>query len=92
MVFLIFLIGIVKLTKPIKSYDSPKKSKHIIYLDTNNLHVHAMSKFFATSGLKWIYPNEFDLNKYTKNSSKGCVFEVGFNTQKSYENYTVVIP
>ena len=24
---------------------------------------------------KWIHPNEFDLNKYTSNSSKGCVLE-----------------
>ena len=24
---------------------------------------------------KWIHPNEFDLNKYTSNSSKRCVLE-----------------
>ena len=32
-----------------------------------------MSKFFPTSGFKWIDPKEFDLNKYTSNSSKGSV-------------------
>ena len=26
-----------------------------------------------TSGFKWIDPKTFDLNKYTSNSSKGCV-------------------
>ena len=35
-----------------------------------------MSKFLPTSGFKWIYPKKFDLNKYTSNSSKGCVLEV----------------
>ena len=32
-----------------------------------------MSRFLATSGFKWIDSKEFDLNKYTSNSSKGCV-------------------
>ena len=35
-----------------------------------------MSKFLPTGGFKWIDPKEFDLNKYTSNSSKGCVLEV----------------
>ena len=35
-----------------------------------------MSKFLSTSGFKWIDPKEFDLNKYTGDSSKGCVLEV----------------
>ena len=34
-----------------------------------------MSKFLPTSGL-WINPKEFDLNKHTSKSSKGCVLEV----------------
>ena len=29
-----------------------------------------MSKFLSTSGFKWIDPKEFDLNKYTSNSSR----------------------
>ena len=29
-----------------------------------------MSKFLPTSGFRWIDPKEFDLNKYTSNSSK----------------------
>ena len=35
-----------------------------------------MPTFLPTSGFKWIFPKEFDLNKYTNNSSKGCVLEV----------------
>ena len=35
-----------------------------------------MSKFPPTSGFKWIDPKEFDLNRYTSNSSKECVLEV----------------
>ena len=35
-----------------------------------------MCKLFQTSGFKLIDPKEFDLNKYTSNSSKGCVLEV----------------
>ena len=59
-----------------KSYDPKQESKHIAYLAANNLYGYAMSKFLLTRGFKWIYPKEFDLNKYTRNSSKGCVIKV----------------
>ena len=36
---------------------------------------YAMSKFLPTSGFKWMNLKEFDLNKYTSNSSKGWVLE-----------------
>ena len=49
------------------------KNQNIIYFDANNLYGYAMSKFLQTSGFKWIDLKEFDLNKYTSNSSKGCV-------------------
>ena len=35
-----------------------------------------MSKFLPRTSFKWIDPKKFDLNKYTSNSSKGCVLEV----------------
>ena len=35
-----------------------------------------MSKFLPTSAFRWIDSKEFHLNKYTSNSSKGCVLEV----------------
>ena len=50
-----------------------------------------MSKFLPTSGFRWIDRKEFDLNKYTRNSSKGCVLEVDLEYLKSYENYTMII-
>ena len=62
--------------KYLKSYDSKQESKHIIYLDANNLYGYTMSKFPPTSGLKWIDPREFKSNKYSSNSLKGCVLEI----------------
>ena len=62
-----------------KSHD-PKQEYHI--LSANNLHGHAISKFLPTSGFKWIDPTEFDLNKYTSKSSKGCVLEVDLQYSK----------
>ena len=35
-----------------------------------------LSKFLPTGGIKWIDLKEFEMNKYTCNSSKDCVFEV----------------
>ena len=68
--------------KYLKSYDPKEESKHVIYLDANNLYGYAISKFLPTSGFKWIDPKEFEINKYTSNSSKGCVFEVDLEYPK----------
>ena len=68
--------------KYLKSYETKQESKDIIYIDPNNLYGYAMSKFFPTSGFIWIDPEEFDLNKYSSNSSKGCVLEVYFEYPK----------
>ena len=48
--------------KYFKFYDPKQESKHIIYLDANNLFGYAMSTFLPTSGFKWIDPKELDLN------------------------------
>ena len=61
--------------KYLESNDPKEESKHTIYSDTNNLYSYAMSKFLPTSKLKLIKHKEFDLNKYTSNSSKGCALE-----------------
>ena len=61
--------------KYLKSYDPKQESKHIIYLDANNLCCYAISKFLPTSVFNWIDPKEFNLNKHTSNSSKGCILE-----------------
>ena len=52
------------------------------YLQVNNSHGYAISKFLPTSGFKWIDTEEFNLNKYTRNSSKGCVLEVDLKYPK----------
>ena len=62
--------------KSLKTYDPKQESKHITYFDTNNLYGYAMSEFLPTSRLKWIDPKEFDLNKYTSNSTENCILEV----------------
>ena len=67
--------------KYLKSYDPKPESKHI-YLDVNNLYGFTMSKFLPTSGFKWIDPKDFDLNKCSSNTSKGCVLEVYFKYPK----------
>ena len=41
-----------------------------------------MPNFLLPSGFKLIDPKEFDLNKYTSNSSKGCVLEVDLEYPK----------
>ena len=52
-----------------------------------------ISKFLPTSGFKWINSKEFDLNKYTSNSSKGCVLEVDLEYPKElrelHNNYSL---
>ena len=71
--------------KYFKFYDQKQESKHIIYLDTNYLYGCAMSKFLPTGEFKWIDPKELELNKYTKNSLKGCVLEVDFEYTKELQ-------
>ena len=68
--------------KYLKSYDPKQVSKHIIYLDANNLYGYAMSKFFPTSGFKWIDPKKFDLNKHSSISSKGYLLEADLEYPK----------
>ena len=76
--------------KYFKSYDPKQESKHIIYLGANNLYGYAKSKFLPTSGFKWLDAKEFDVNKYTSNSSKGCVLEVDLEYPKEFQNYTMI--
>ena len=54
------------------------------YSNANNKYLksHEPIKFLPTNGFKWIDPKGFDLNKYTSNSSKGCVLEVDLEFSK----------
>ena len=38
--------------KYLKTYDPKQESKHIMYVDANNLYGYAMSKFLPTGGFK----------------------------------------
>ena len=78
--------------KYLKSYDPEQESKHIIYLDANDLYGYDISKFLPTSGFKWIDPKEFDLNKYTSNSSKGCFLEVDLEHPKELPELHIDYP
>ena len=51
-------------------------------MDTNNLCDYTMSKFLPAGGFKWIGPKGFNLNKYTRNSSKSCALEVDLEFAK----------
>ena len=44
-------------------------------------------QFVLTSGFKWIYPKEFDLNKYTSNSSRE--FRYPKELSKSHNDYSL---
>ena len=68
--------------KYLKSYDPKQESKHIIYLDANNLYDYAMFKFVLANGSIWLAPKKFDLNKYTSNNSKWCVLQAGLEYPK----------
>ena len=54
----------------------------MIYLNADNLYGYTMLKFLPTSGFKQIDPKQFDLDKFTSNSFKGCVLEVDLKYPK----------
>ena len=54
-----------------------------------------MSKFLPTNGFKQIDPKECGLNKYARNSLKGCVLEVDLECPKELHklrNYCFLAP
>ena len=46
-----------------------------------------MSTFLSTSGFKWIDPKDFDLNRHSRNNSKGCVLKVDLEYPKELREY-----
>ena len=62
--------------KYLQLYDSKQESKHVKYFDTNNFYGYTLHKFLPTGGFRWIAPKEFDSNKYSSNSRKGCILPV----------------
>ena len=64
--------------KDLKHYDRKQESKHVIYLNANNLYNYVLLKFLRTIGFKWIDAKEFDLNKYSSNISTVFALKVDF--------------
>ena len=74
--------------KYLNSYDPKQGWKHIIYLNRTNFYGYAKSKFLPTNWFELIDPTDFNSNKYSCNSSKGCVFEVDLEYPKElHESY-----
>ena len=60
-----------------KNYDPTKLSKHISYLDMNNLYGWGMNRYLPYGGFKWlINVNNFDVNSIRKKSPIGYILEV----------------
>ena len=62
-----------------KEYDEKAPSKHIMYLDANNLYGWAMSQYLPTGNLKWMSDKEIkqiDLGMYKADGKKGLILEV----------------
>ena len=70
----------------LSSYKPEKEINYIVYFDVYNLYGYAMSKFLPTNSFKWINPTKFDLNKYSSNSSKGCVSKCHLEYSKELHN------
>ena len=71
--------------KYMNSYDNTKPSKHIMYLDANNLYGWAMSHYLPTGGFRWMTKSQIDktnLAKYKENSKKGLILEVDLEYPK----------
>ena len=65
--------------KYMKIYDEKAPSKHIMYLDANNLYGWAMSQYLPTGGFRWMTKSQIDktnLAKYKEDSKKGLILEV----------------
>ena len=62
--------------KYMKNYNPEEVSKHIMYLDANNLYGWAMSQHLPTGGFKWLMEEDVNLSKYNDESEKGLILEV----------------
>ena len=75
--------------KYIREYNEKAPSKHIMYLDANNLYGWAMSQYLPTGGFKWLTEKQIentDLAKYNDDSKKGLILEVDLEYPKELHN------
>ena len=66
-------------SKPKNKYSKPyfpkQESKHITYLESNNLYGYTISKFIPTKRFKWIDPKDFDSSIYIAAIVQQVVFQ-----------------
>jgi hypothetical protein len=65
-----------------KEYDKEKPSKHILYLDANNLYAWAMVQSLPYGGFKWINSKDFKLENVNEKSEIGYILEVDLEYPK----------
>ena len=63
--------------------NTTKVELELIQILTCIYSLYAMSKFLPTGRFKWMDPKKFELNKYSRNSSKVCVLEVDLDYPKN---------
>ena len=71
--------------KYMKQYDEKEPSKHIMYLDANNLYGWAMSQYLPTGNFKWMTDkkiSKIDPGKYKADGKKGLILEVDLEYPK----------
>ena len=71
--------------KYMREYDEKAPSKHIMYLDANNLYGWAMSQYLPTGGFRWMTEkqiNKINLAQYNEDSNKGLILEVDLEYPK----------
>ena len=76
--------------KYMKEYYENKPSKHIMYLDANNLYGWAMSQYLPTGGFKWMTQKQIDnidLAKYKEDSKNGLILEVDLKYPQDLHNF-----
>ena len=76
--------------KDLKSYDPKQESKHIIYLDANNLYGYAMSKFLQQVASNGQIQKSLTIN-IVAIVEKDMFSKLILNILKNYENYTMII-
>ena len=76
--------------KYMKEYYENKPSKHIMYLDANNLYGWTMSQYLPTGGFKWMTQKQIDnidLAKYKEDSKNGLILEVDLKYPQDLHNF-----
>ena len=72
-----------------KSYNENESSKHITYLDANNLYGWAMSLYLPTRVFRWLTRNKIkkrDVNTIQKDKTDDCIVEFDLDYPEELHN------